>query len=106
RIDSQIGHGRGRPASWSNRARKRRAGGTKDLGKYWTRVNRQWRIEGRRHRGGNARLDRQDLTLASERRRCEPHWHLTKTVIRLRPAVAGLRRGKASDEKFLGHIIR
>src|SRR5438477_6096575 len=97
RTDPQVGHSRGRPASWSNRARKRRAGGAKDLGKHRTRINREWGIEGGRYCRGHARLDRQDLTLASERRRCEPHWHLTKTVTRLRPAVAGLRRGKASE---------
>ena len=41
-------------------------------------VNRQRRVKGGRHRGGNARFE-QDLTLAVEGR-CEPHWHLTKTV--------------------------
>src|SRR5437773_1093593 len=69
RVYPQICNGCGSPASRSDRARKRRAGCEKDLGKYWTRANRRRRIESRRYCRRDARFYWQNFTLAVERRR-------------------------------------
>jgi hypothetical protein len=50
----EICYCRGRPASRANCSRKWRAGCEKDLGKYWTRIDRKRRVESRRHRRRHA----------------------------------------------------
>ena len=59
----------GRSASRANRSRKRRARCEEDLGKYWTRADRQRRVESRRHRRRDARSFWQNFAVAIERRR-------------------------------------